>query len=238
MWTRKCAHGRILHGPALAMRPIVYCYRSGTGLSRVSIIHSCPLLIHPLWQNAFPIYASSCDGLYIEFASTWTRESLIKYFIIRAISMPDFWAWRNLVWPIFHSRNKKKLALFSDIFRSSREKNLNHTCVTRSNCCSCHDWETVFRPFPRDLSFTVLQWASGRERREGGRIRGSLFSVLTSFHCDSNSSSFCCRTGGRGRARISAKIGECASGDASLDPFFFKKKRRRDFQRNKYTLIL
>lgn len=41
MWTRKCAHGRILHGGALALLPIVYCYRSGTGLSRVLIIHSC-----------------------------------------------------------------------------------------------------------------------------------------------------------------------------------------------------
>jgi len=116
---------------------------------------------------------------------------------------------------------KKRLAFLSDAFRSGFVRKIQITRVSRSNwSCSWHDRETVL------LRPSSLAISPSRFYNEHRGIRGSLFSVLTSFHRvrDSNSSSFCCRTGGRGRARISAKIGERALGDTSLDLFWKKKK--------------
>lgn len=70
-----------------------------------------------------------------------------------------------LVCPILYGK-KKKLCISAWCFPVFREKNLTHTCVSRSNwsrSCHWHDRETVFLSpsTPANLSFTVLQWTSG-----------------------------------------------------------------------------
>lgn len=122
----------------------------------------------------------------------------------------------------FYLGNRKTCTPFrySPVF--SWEKSKSHACNTLELILWLSQSKDRLLPQSFPHSFTI---AVGVEALGG--IRGSLFSVLTSFHCvrDSNSSSFCCRTEGRGRARISAKIEERARalGDTSLDPFYKKK---------------
>lgn len=116
----------------------------------------------------------------------------------------------------------RKLALLSDAFRPFvRKIQITHVYHARTDLVAATDTTVFLRPLSslRDLSFTVLQWASGDSWEPVFRSYLVLHRVR-----DANSSSFCCRTGGeRERARISAKIGERALGDTSLDPFLKKK---------------
>jgi len=134
---------------------------------------------------------------------------------------------------------EKKLVLLSDIFRSFREKNLNHTGVTRSNwSCSCHNRETriFLRSFSCNLSFTVLQWTSG-----GGEFVGACFPFLPRFTTYAIPTCHRFVVGQKGERQLEF-LPRSEDAPWAIRPWilFIKKVfRRRDFQRkDKYTLIL
>lgn len=132
----------------------------------------------------------------------------------------------------------EKLAHLSEIFQSFREKNLNHTRVTRSNCsCGCHNRETVFS---RNLSLTVLQSRWGWKHWEG--FVGACFPFLPRFTAYAIPTRHRFVVGQRGEGKLEFLLrSKNARAPWAIRPWtLFKKKvsQRRDFQRNKYTLIL